>query len=677
MGADTPASGPDLLPAPTAATRRLARLMLVGAFAWAGLVLSGPFLVAEWIVGDIAYHRGVASTMLGAAWQGEGPFVGLLTYYGGLYPLVIGRLAGVLDVPFDLVLSVVSWPLGLVWPAACWWLGRRVWPGQPLPVACFVLLATVTAPMTHRVLLWVDSPLASAQNVAPLFPRDVALVLLVIALGFALDVSRRARVLGVGVTIGAMVLVHVQVALLAGFLMTILAVAESIRRRQHDPLLQLVAAGVLALLVSAWWWVPRLLAAIASRGLWLGGYPGAPPLRVGPENVFIAFGVVGVLALIGLAVLAARSRPFPRELGPFLLCIAALLPLVVVDRLVGGSDLVSERRLWLLMSIPLTLLAAWTAAGIIGRLGPLSAAAAVVLVLVAPSIPGTLATSGLVRDAWEPGRAGGRVFDAEAWDPLFADLLDRVERDGRHVTLTYDAYATWVWSFSGSQVPSLWLPGPVKLGFDPAVMTGIGYLERVRAQEAAFGGGLPTICAGARSSGAGSIVLDVRGGRLGLLDTTPASTYRVDPLERSRDTIRRQVAPGLTYLDNGGYDVLRLAPGTTWSPPFEAPAGSLVTVEWTVPIALIGPDGVTATDLLRVEAGSGRILAGRNLASGFASATIEVGPEGGPIAVTALRDLDLLRVTAFVPSDGVARGSRSAGEGPSRFDPDALCGPAS
>jgi len=677
MGIASAAPDTPFLPTPTTAMRRLARLMLIGSFAWAGLVLSGPFLLFEWIVGDIAYHRGVASTMGGAAWQGEGPFVGLLTYYGGLYPMVLGRLASALDVPFDLVLSVVSWPTALVWPVACWWLGRRVWPGQPLPVACFVLLATVTAPFTHRVLLWVDSPLASAQNVTPLFPRDVALVLVVVALGSALDPRRSARVVGVGVTIGGMVLVHLQMALLAGFLMTILAFADAVRRRAREPILDLIAAGSLALLASAWWWIPRILATVESRGLLLGGYPGAPPLRVGPGNVFMAFGVVGVLAVMGLAVMAARTRPFPRELAPFLLCVAAVLPLVAVDRVIGGSDLVSERRLWLLLSIPLTLLAGWTAAAIIGRLPLISATLAVGLVLIAPSIPGTIATASLVRDTWEPGRAGGRQFDAAAWDPLFADLLDRVERDGRHVTLTYDAYATWVWSFSGSQVPSLWLPGPFKLGFDPAVLTGTGYLERVRSQEAAFDGGLPAICAWARASGAGSIVLDVRSGRLGILDTTAGSAYRVDPADRSEATIRRTVGEGLTYLDLGGYDALRLAPGASWSPSFEAPPGSLVIVEWTVPVALIGRDGVTAGDLFRVEAGAGSLLAGAGLTSGFARVAVEAGPDGGPIVVTALRDTDLLRATAFVPSDAVASGSGGASDGPSRFDPTRLCEPGS
>ena len=48
--------------------------------------------------------------MLGAAWQGEGPYVGLLSYYGGLYPMAFGGLAGLLGVSFDLALSIADSP---------------------------------------------------------------------------------------------------------------------------------------------------------------------------------------------------------------------------------------------------------------------------------------------------------------------------------------------------------------------------------------------------------------------------------------------------------------------------------------------------------------------------------------------------------------------------------------
>ena len=215
-----------------------------------------------------------------------------------------------------------------------------------------MLLAVTAAPFTNRVLIWVDSPLASAQNGFPVYPRDLALVFLVIGVGFALSHSSRQRVIGVGVALGGIVLVHLQIALLAGWLLGVWALVQAIRGRTPRPIVELAGAGLIGLLISAWWWIPRVAATIESGTLLLGGYPGAPPLRLGLGDAVMAFGVVAIFALVGLAVMAAR-RPLPGRLALFLVWIVAFLPLVVVDRLVDGSDLVSERRIWLLVSIPL------------------------------------------------------------------------------------------------------------------------------------------------------------------------------------------------------------------------------------------------------------------------------------------------------------------------------------
>jgi hypothetical protein len=647
---------------------RLPAILLGVAFAWAVLAGSNFFQVSTWIVGDIAYHRGVAGTMQGADWQGEGPYVGLLTYYGGLYPLVLGRLSSLLGQPFDVLLSVTSWGFALVWPLACWWFGRRVWPGRPLAVALFVLLATTAAPLTNRVLLWVDSPLVSAQNVFPVYPRDVALVLLVVACGSLWSPTGRRRVVEVGLALAGILLVHLQVALLAAWILGTLTILRSLRRRDPMPFLELVLSGLMAALISAWWWIPRLLAAIRSGGLLLGGYPGSPPLRVGPENVVMVFGVVAILAILGLAVLAAR-RPLPGRMAFFIAWLAVSLPLIAVDRLLGGSDLVSERRVWLIMSIPLTALAAATAAAVAVKLKPLAVVAFVVVFVILPSVPGTVATARLVRDAWQPGRAGGRIFPAAQWDPIFADLNRRVQADGRHVALSYDAYETWIWSFSGAQVPSLWLPGPFKLGFDPARLTGQSHLERLEAQEAAFDNGRPGICEFARSSGAASVVLDVQGGLVGTYDESPASRYRVDPRERSGDTIERVIGNGQTYIDRGGYDVLELAPGATWRPAFASPMASRVAVEFNVGVPPPG-QAVQPTALGTIETGLGATAFGAGLAPGWARVVVPVDGVDGRIAVVASGTVDLLRFTAFEPLADVGDGLP---DGPVRLDPASFC----
>ena len=653
--------------------RRLASGLLVVSLVWAVIVGSNLFQVSTWIMGDIAYHRGVAYTMQGADWQGEGPFVGLLSYYGGLYPMVFGGLAGLFGVSFDRVLSVGSWGLALLWPLACWWTGRRIWPGRPLAAALFVLLAVTAAPFTNRALVWVDSPLASAQDGFPIYPRDIALILLVVAVGFALSHSSRGRVLGVGVAVGGIVLVHLQIAVLSAWLLVAWALVLAIRGRTPRPFLEVVAAGGIALLISAWWWLPRMGATLTSGTLLLGGFPGSPPLRIGPGEFVMAFGVVAILALLGFAVMAAR-RPLPGHLALVMVWIVAFVPLILIDRVGDGSDIVSERRVWLLVSIPLTVIAAATLTLIARRLRPAAFLAVLVVVVILPSLPGTVATFRLVHDAWAPGRAGGRVFDAKAWDPIFSDLTRRVRAEGHHVAITYDASEAWVWSFSGAQVPSLWLPGPFKLGFDPARLTGVSYLDRLRAQEAAFTGGLPAICAFSAAFHGGSILLDVEAGMVGLRDVTPASSYRVDPRVRSADTIERDLGGGRSYIDRGGLDVLHMTNGSQWTLPFRDSEARLLAIEINVPDAGPGaPAKTTTAPLIEIETAAGPVPFGAGLKPGWARVVVPLSGVGDAVAIRALGDIDLVRVTAFDPLPGV---TLPVAQGPVRLDPGALC-PAS
>ena len=387
----------------------------------------------------------------------------------------------------------------------------------------------------------------------------------------------------------------------------------------------------------------------------------------------MAFGVVAIFGLLGLAVLAAR-RPLPGRLSLFLIWIVAFLPLVLVDRLVDGSDLVSERRVWLLVSIPLTVVAAATLTSIASRLRPAAIVGLMALVVVLPSLPGTVASVRLVSDAWEPGHAGGRIFDAAAWAPIFADLTTRVRAEGHHVAITYDAYEPWVWSFSGAQVPSLWLPGPFKLGFDPEKLTGISYLDRLRAQETAFEGGLPALCSFSSAFDGGSIVLDVEQGMLGLRDVTPASAYRVDPADRDADTIIRDLGGGLTYVDLGGLDVIRMAAGSAWAPPFRDPAARLLAVEIEVPVPRPGVTATTTTaPLIEIDTGTVKIPFGAGLEPGWARVVVPVDGVGDDVTIRALDAVDLVRVTAFEPVPAIAL---PVDHGPVRFDPDTLCPPA-
>lgn len=635
--------------------RWIGRSLLLVAWIAALLLGSNLFQISSWMLGDIAYHRGVALTMQAGSIQGEGPYPGLLSYYGGLYPLLLGWAAALTGASFDTVLSVASWAFALLWPAALLILARRVWPSDPLAHGIFVLIGTVSAPFTHRVLVWVDSVLASAQNTFPVYPRDVAILLVVLLAAAGLSADRRARVIGSGVLLAGIVLVHLQIAILAGWLLTVWAAWRTRREGVAGPFRELMASAGLALIVSAWWWVPRLMAVVATRGVMLGGYPGAPELRLGVGNAIQAFGLVGVLALLGFAVLAARG-PLPGRLPPFLLWVAAFVPLILIDRAVGGFDLLSERRVWLLVSIPLTVLAASVAIVLVRRLSPAWGVMAIVALLILTSVPGTIATVRLVDSAWQPGRAGGRDFDAAVWDPLFAELNRHVRDEGGYVVASYDAYETWIWSFSGAQVPSLWLPGPVKLGFDPAVLTGTGQVERVQAQTAAFQSGIDGICGLAARFATDAILLDAEGGLIGLHDISPAAPYRVDPRERSEATISRQISPGITYRDLGSLDVLTLEPDATWSPGWTVPDAGHIAIEIQIPLPPPGFENLPPPDepAVRVTTGGRSVELGRALAPGFYRFMLPLeGGLAGDLAVEALLPLNLVRFTAFSPLEGV------------------------
>jgi hypothetical protein len=644
----------------------LGRAMLATAWIVALVVGSNLFQVSSWIVGDIAYHRGVAYTMQGGALQGEGPYPGLISYYGGLYPLVLGWVAAVTALPFDTVLSVASWGFALVWPASLLVLARRIWPADPLAHGAFVLLGTTAAPFTNRALIWVDSVLASAQNAFPVYPRDVAMVLMVLLAAAVLDDRRAVRIVGGGLALAAIVLVHLQIAILAGWLLLVWTAWRARREGAVQPARELGGSLVLAAVVTAWWWLPRLAALVATRGVLLGGFPGAPELRLGPANFLMAFGIVGVLAVLGLAVLASR-RPLPGHLPPFLLWIAAFAPLVLVDRIVpGGFDLLSERRVWLIASIPLTVLAASVAVALLRQMSGAWAATAVLVLLLVPSVPGTYATLRLVADAWEPGRAGGRVFDAARWDPLVAELNRRVRDEHGYVVASYDAYEAWIWSFSGAQVPSLWLPGPFKLGFEPAILTGTGQVVRWRDQTAAYQAGIGAICAHARRYGADAIVLDAESGLVGVRDVSPAAPYRVDPRSRSEKTISRSIAPGTTYEDRGGLDVLVLDAGTSWVAGWTDSGARLLALEISMPSRatveqLNGP-------AVRVAVGDEAVGLGRNLGPGPHRLTMPLDGLRGELRIEAVRPLDLVRVTAFSPLPGIA-----PPDGPALMTTDAWC----
>ncbi|MBA3780021.1 MAG: hypothetical protein H0X16_12130 [Chloroflexi bacterium] len=644
--------------------------LILVALGFALFVQSGPFLRSNFILGDIAYHRGVAYTMQGGNLQGEGPYPGLLSYYGGLYPLLLGTGAEIVGLTFDRFLSAVSWLATLFLPLSLVLLGRRLWETDLLSIGVLTLLGTVAAPFAvNESSLWVWTILPSGANFWPLFPRDLALVLLVLVAWAVLAEARAARVAGTGLLLAVTVLVHLQIGIAAALLVAAWLAVGAARERAPGLIADLGLIALIAAGASVWWWLPRLTTFSQSGRLILADFQGQSAFRMDLPGFVVQYGLVGLLAVGALLLLWRRHRPGP-DLTIVAVWLAVLLPFVVLDRLLGGTDFFSERRVWLMASIPLLLLAAVAATWLVRRLPGWIGATALAAVILLTALPATGATQAVVRAQWPSGEAAGQVLPPSLWGPVWRELNRRVRRQGSYTVLTYDSNAAWTWSFSGAQIVSGWLPGYLKLGFDPEPLTGYSHRERLERLNGAFGTGLPGICELARKMSVDALLLERHDGLVGTYDLTPASLYRVDPADRADAPILQQIDPDTTYVAN--FDRLRLKNGATFGLDWRAPNVRQLVVEVRTNERFEQP-------ILRVS-GTGEVVQlGQGAQPGYQRFTIQTpGGLGRPIEIRALRPFHLMRVTGYERLellDGLGGRQGSGGpDGPFLAAPRRLCG---
>jgi hypothetical protein len=124
-------------------------LLLVAVFLLA-LVGQSAFFESKhaFLLGDLPNHGGVALAMQASTFQGEGPHGGLLTYLGGLYPLVLSIMARVAGWTFDRTVTVISWPATLLIPAAFAFASSKLWPSKWAVIGSVTALAPFAAPFS-------------------------------------------------------------------------------------------------------------------------------------------------------------------------------------------------------------------------------------------------------------------------------------------------------------------------------------------------------------------------------------------------------------------------------------------------------------------------------------------------------------------------------------------------
>jgi hypothetical protein len=622
--------------------RRVGMALIVFTFLFAFVVQSQFFAFSTHIHGDIEFHRGVAGTMLGGHLQGQGPLPGLLSYYGGLYPLVLGYGSNLLGTSFEGLLSVVSWFATLAWPAVLLLLARRIWPGRLLEQGALVFIGTVGSSLALRSnLAWVDSLLPSGANIWPLYPRDVALILLVLALGVVMRDTRPWRYALAGAVAGLGICVQLQVGVLTAGAIVAWALTSDGWPLCATAFRRAALAGTAAALVSAWWWVPRVVATLEYRPLWLQGEPGfAPELSL--TGVVIGLGATGFLAAAGL-VLSARRRDRTRPESFFLWWALACVPLIVVGTLVGDVGVLIPSRTWFLASLPLVVLAARAATAFL-RIGPLWAMALLlVLVIAVPSTVEVAHAMKTVDARWVDRAPREEPFADSTWVRVTDRLAGQVRSEGQVRLLAPDNDALYLWSATGAQPFSLWTPGYVKLGFDPAKATGIGYLERVHTTQQAFAHGRRALCRLARSEHLDVAVLRAARGRVAFYDLRPSARWRVSPPARTEATRRREVAPGVIYRDLNRSEALVLAPTATLPLGFSGPNIREVEVQ-------VGIQHTTDTlPTLVLRRPDGQVIVPRTTRDGLTASHRFDFPGGLPpgIVISAQQASEVTRVLGY------------------------------
>jgi hypothetical protein len=655
---------------PTLGRQMLGLSMIAASFLFALVIQSVFFSKSNWMLADLAYHRGVAYTMQGDMFQGEGPYAGLISYYGGLYPLGLGIAAEVTGRTFDSVLSVASWFGTLLMPAAMLLLGWRLWRNDLFAIGLFVTLGTLAVPFTTNWdELWVESILPSGASYWPVYPRDIALAMACIALWAVLSDRPRVRTIGLGLIVGVCLLFHAQMGILLGWFLILLAAWRAFRSRTPQPLVEVAMAGGISLAVTAWWWIPRVVAYAQSGTLLIADHASRLPFNPGPGQLLLGYGSAGVLALTAIIYFAIR-RPSGTQAWIFVAWIAAFLPLLVLSRVVPALDLFTERRLWLVVSLAAIGLATCGLVAVTKRTPAAVLAVIVIVAVVLPSVPGNQASVRRVRNAvnvaWRAGNAGmARQIDVPKWRVAMRQLNGLVRSQGRATVVTYDSYGAWAWSFSGAQVISLWTPGPFKLGFDPKALTGKCYLDRVHLLEAAFDAGPAGICSLAASEKADTILLRTYRGLVGLYDRSLASPYRLDPADRPDAPLVRDVAPGVSYVDVNVRDGLRLQPGTTITIPWVAPDVSRLGL-------LVAADAFPGRDIVSLKTPTAEATIAGRLKEGLGWEYVDISGVEGGVTITALEEVDVLELTGFAPWTG---SQLVAGDGPFVVRTGALCGP--
>ncbi|MCC6179118.1 MAG: hypothetical protein IT305_27725 [Chloroflexi bacterium] len=516
-----------------ALSRRLALSLLVALALAAMLIQGGVFVHKTWLwTGDNIYHRAVMAEIRAGEILPGGPYAGLPAFYSPLFHYLVVTIAA----PFDLDLTEGIRILSILWaplaPLAAYWLARTLGFDRTSALLGAVFSTFAGALKTTEDRVWVDALFVGQHNFFPVFPRDIAFLLLPLGIGCVyrgVVQGWRPGGLLAGLAFGLMILAHTQTAVFAAPLLAIyLGLLLALRRDLLGPAIRVsLVTSAVALGISSFWWIWQI-ASIAQSGSFGVHMPAdRVPVKLQVEEFPEEFGVFLLLGPLGMAMVARR---FWRQRDPatLLLLVWFFVPVMLaVFRPTGfpGGDTFFPRRLWQFGSQPLLLVAGLALVAAILRplrlRAPVAIAAATAVVLVA-CVPGSLGTAQRVGEFWNTPSFGDQEWDPAGNFGFGAFLADEARAHGLQTVLVPTPEATLVWYYAGQKVVYLYPTAAIKLAYDVERMTGHSEADRATDLVAAYLGDPNEIARVAQAYSARYVVLKRLGDRLAGVDVPAA-----------------------------------------------------------------------------------------------------------------------------------------------------------
>ena len=547
-------------------------LILLGGIALAALFIQGGVFVHKtWLwTGDTIYHRAVMAEVQAGEWLPGGPYAGLPAFYSPLFHYMAAAIGSLARIELTEAIRVVSIVFAPLTPLAAYWLARVLGLDRASSLVGAFFSTFAGAIKTTEDRVWVDALFVGQHNFFPVFPRDIAFLLLPLGLGCVyrgvVDGWKPGGVLA-GLAFGLMILAHTQTAVFAAPLIAIYFACVLVMRRDlFRPIVTVsIVTSAVALGVSAFWWVWQIVVILQSGSFGVAMPAYRVPVKLALEEFPAEFGVFLVLAPIGLFLTGKRLLR-EHSLAALLLLVWFLVPvLLAIFRPTGfpGGDTFFPRRLWQFASQPLMLMAGLgLMMGLLRLLRPRWSLiiATLVLICLVASVPGSIGTHERVAEFWNEPEFGDQRWELDGNFALGPYLAERSRQDGLSTVLAPTPEATLVWYYAGQKVVYLHPTAAIKLAYDVQKMTGFGEAERAADLVKAYGGD-PTVLSGvADKYSSRYVVLKRLGDRFAGIDL-PADGLA--PATETRGAGR--------IVETNHYEYLAVSPNDTvtvqvWSP---------------------------------------------------------------------------------------------------------------